>query len=88
MGSDDSQHGQREGDVRGRRDGPSTEYAAELACVVPARYQPGCEHVEQSWHDDAARGGDDGQGCLATISEVTGHELPLELYAGNEEEDG
>jgi len=81
VGVDHGQDGEREGDVRGRRDGP----AAQRVALTPR--EANGHGIQDRRDGDAAQGGGDGQGRPGAVGQVPGDELALELDARDEEED-
>jgi hypothetical protein len=70
----------------------STARAKAMSVAVgmaqPARARCWCERdIDQGGHGHASDGGGHGQRSPARIAQVPGHELPIELQLGDEEED-
>ena len=79
VAADHGQHGQSEGDVRGRGDRP-----ARAVAVPGGRVDP---QVEQGRDRHPSEGGRDRQRRAARIAQIARDELALELQPGDEEED-
>ena len=79
---DDREHGEGEGDVGRRRDGPAPEHV-----TLAAGQQRRDRTKSSGGHRDTADRGRDRQRRLAAVGQVAGDELALELDPRDEEEE-
>lgn len=78
-GADDREDGEREGDVGGGRYGPALGGPAAGG---------GDDEIDERGHGHPADRGDHGQRGGLGFTQLPGHEFPLELDPGDEEEEG